>query len=200
MPCCDGSRQDRRCIAGARAMRMAQVLFGLTCIFYGWSHFAYADYTASMVPAWLPDRLGIAYFTGLGHVAAGIGVVVGILPRLAATLEAIMMSFIWPSGLGAELFCASPARMGRVAAKSMVRTRGEFGVGRLRVARRDFLERPPLGLALAFTCVTEAAFGARQRGASPLTTQPKKPEKVPAHKRTFASAYARLKPLLIVSG
>ncbi len=79
-------------IAVKRMLRVAQVLFGLTCIFYGWSHFAYADYTASMVPAWLPDRLGFAYLTGLGHIAAGIGIVVGILPRLAAALEAIMMS------------------------------------------------------------------------------------------------------------
>jgi uncharacterized membrane protein len=78
-------------IAGERAMRLAQVLFGLTCVFYGWSHFAYADYTANMVPTWLPSRLGLAYFTGLGHVASGIGIIVGILPRLAATLEAIMM-------------------------------------------------------------------------------------------------------------
>jgi uncharacterized membrane protein YphA (DoxX/SURF4 family) len=79
-------------IASERAVRAAQVLFGLACVFYGWSHFAYADYTAGMVPAWLPGRLGFAYFTGLGHVAAGIGIIVGIVPRLAATLEAIMMS------------------------------------------------------------------------------------------------------------
>lgn len=79
-------------IAGRRTVRVAQVLFGLTCIFYGWSHFAYADYTASLVPTWLPNRLGLAYITGLGHVAAGIAIIVGILPRLAATLEAVMMS------------------------------------------------------------------------------------------------------------
>ncbi len=132
-------------IAGERVTRVAQILFGLTCVFYGWSHFAYADYTASMVPAWLPGRLGIAYFTGLGHVAAGIGIVVWILPRLAATLEAIMMSSFRSSGLGAELICASPTRLGGVAAKSMVRTRGELGVGRRRVARRDFLEKPSSG-------------------------------------------------------
>ena len=86
-------------IATKRMLRVAQVLFGLTCIFYGCSHFAYADYTASMVPAWLPGRLGFAYLTGIGHIAAGIGIVVGILPRLAATLEATMMSlfglFVW---------------------------------------------------------------------------------------------------------
>jgi uncharacterized membrane protein YphA (DoxX/SURF4 family) len=79
-------------IAGERAVRVARVLFGLTCVFYGSSHFVYADYTAGMVPAWLPNPLGLAYLTGLGHLAAGIGIIVGILPRLAATLEAIMMS------------------------------------------------------------------------------------------------------------
>src|SRR5262249_49469937 len=68
------------------------VLFALTCVFYGWSHFAYADYTAGMVPTWLPGRLALAYFTGLGHVAAGIAIIFGILPRLGAVLEAIMMS------------------------------------------------------------------------------------------------------------
>jgi uncharacterized membrane protein YphA (DoxX/SURF4 family) len=75
-----------------RAVRAAQVLFGLICVFYGWSHFSYADYTASMVPTWLPSRLGFAYLTGLGHIAAGIGISVGVLPRLAATFEALMMS------------------------------------------------------------------------------------------------------------
>jgi uncharacterized membrane protein len=93
-------------IANEGAVRTAQVLFGLTCVFYGWSHFAYADYTAGMVPTWLPDRLGIAYLTGLGHVAAGIGIVFWILPRLAATLEAIMMSLfgllVWVPSFFAE--------------------------------------------------------------------------------------------------
>lgn len=76
----------------AFAVRTAQMLFGLTCVFYGWSHFAYADYTASMVPTWLPAHLGFAYFTGLGHIAGGLGIALGVLPRLAATLEALMMT------------------------------------------------------------------------------------------------------------
>jgi uncharacterized membrane protein len=79
-------------IAADRAARVAQVVFGLTCIFYGSSHFAYADYTASMVPTWLPSRLGFAYFTGLSYIAAGVAIILGILPRLAATLVAIMVS------------------------------------------------------------------------------------------------------------
>jgi uncharacterized membrane protein YphA (DoxX/SURF4 family) len=45
-----------------------------------------------MVPGWLPGHLGWAYLTGVGHMAAGIGMVIGVLPRLAALLEAAMMS------------------------------------------------------------------------------------------------------------
>jgi uncharacterized membrane protein len=61
-------------------------------VVYGAAHFAYAKFTATMVPAWLPGRMGIVYFTGACHAAAGIGLLVGVLPRLAATLEAIMLS------------------------------------------------------------------------------------------------------------
>jgi uncharacterized membrane protein len=74
------------------SVRGAQILFGATCIFYGASHFAFADYTAGMVPRWLPWGLGLAYFTGLAHIAGGVGIIFRILPRLAAILEAIMMS------------------------------------------------------------------------------------------------------------
>ena len=86
------STESATAVAGQVAMRAALVLFGLTCIFYGWSHFLYAAYTASMVPMWLPSHLGIAYFTGAAHIAAGVAIAVAILPGLAATLEATMMS------------------------------------------------------------------------------------------------------------
>lgn len=72
--------------------RLAQVAFGMTCIFYGASHFAYAAYTASMVPAWLPGATAFACLTGLGHVSGGIGIACRILPRVAAAGEALMMS------------------------------------------------------------------------------------------------------------
>ena len=76
----------------SRALRAAQCLFGISCVVFGLAHFVYADFTASMVPGWLPGHLGFAYLTGLGHIAAGLGLAAGIFPRLAATLEAIMMS------------------------------------------------------------------------------------------------------------
>lgn len=86
------SRASATPITGEGAVYAAQILFGLTCVFYGLSHFAYADYTASMVPTWLPAHLPFAYLTGAGHIAAGVGIIVGVLPGLAATLEAAMMS------------------------------------------------------------------------------------------------------------
>jgi len=79
-------------MTGDRALRVARALFGAACVAYGAAHFAYATYTAAMVPAWLPGRTGLAYLTGAFHAAAGLGLLLGILPRLAATLEAIMMS------------------------------------------------------------------------------------------------------------
>ncbi len=86
------TRGSQTAFASGGGVRTAQILFGLCCVFYGWSHFTYAVYTASMVPTWLPGRLEFAYFTGFCHIAAGIGIIVGVVPRLAATLEAIMMS------------------------------------------------------------------------------------------------------------
>jgi uncharacterized membrane protein len=78
-------------VTGDRALRVAWFLFGAACVVYGAAHFAYAAYTAAMVPAWIPGRMGIVYLTGACHAAAGIGIIIRFLPRLAATLEAIMM-------------------------------------------------------------------------------------------------------------
>jgi len=79
-------------MTGDRALHVARVLFGAACVVYGAAHFGYATFTATMVPAWFPGRMMLAYLTGVGHAAAGVGLLLGILPRLAATLEAIMMS------------------------------------------------------------------------------------------------------------
>jgi uncharacterized membrane protein len=93
---------------GQQALRVAQVLFGVTCVVFGAAHFVYADFTASMVPGWLPGHLGLAYFTGLGHMAAGVGIATGILPRLAARLEALMMSLFGLLVWVPTLFARSP--------------------------------------------------------------------------------------------
>jgi uncharacterized membrane protein len=72
--------------------RAARCVFGVSCVVFGVSHFAYADFTAAMIPHWLPLRLGLAYATGAGHIIAGLGILLAVRPRWAATFEALMMS------------------------------------------------------------------------------------------------------------
>ncbi|HEV7387400.1 MAG TPA: DoxX family membrane protein [Gemmatimonadaceae bacterium] len=76
---------------GDDGVRIARLIFGLALIPIGLSHFVYARETIGFVPAWLPFRSGWAYLTGAAHFAAGLGVLFGVLPRLAAMLEAAMI-------------------------------------------------------------------------------------------------------------
>ena len=79
--------------AAAGAIRRGGMLvFGLCAILFGVSHFAYADFTASMIPAWLPQRVGLAYLTGAAHALAGLAIASGICRTLAASLESLMMA------------------------------------------------------------------------------------------------------------
>jgi uncharacterized membrane protein len=74
------------------AVRFAQRVFGLALIPLGLAHFVYLELTAPLVPTWLPYHTGWAYLTGAAQIAAGFGVLLGIYPRLAAAMEAAMLS------------------------------------------------------------------------------------------------------------
>jgi uncharacterized membrane protein len=79
-------------LSGIWSVRLARLSFAAALILFGLSHFLYAEFTATMIPDWIPARLFFAYLTGAGHVAAGLAIATNILPRLGATLEALMMS------------------------------------------------------------------------------------------------------------
>lgn len=72
--------------------RVSRIAFGCCLLVFGLAHFVYADFTATMIPGWLPMPLFWAYFTGCGHLAAGISVVSGIAARLGSTLLAAMFA------------------------------------------------------------------------------------------------------------
>lgn len=72
--------------------RAARYLFGFACLILGASHFIYFDATTGMIPSWIPAHGAFAYLTGTGHFAAGLAILSGVLPRLAATMEAGMIS------------------------------------------------------------------------------------------------------------
>lgn len=88
------AKPDGRFLAGRNGIRNARLLFVLALPTIGLSHYFYADITAGFVPAWLPWRHGWAYLTGAGSLATAIGILFGLWPRLAATLEAAMLGII----------------------------------------------------------------------------------------------------------
>jgi uncharacterized membrane protein len=97
----DGS--PLRVLTSEKSVRIAQMFFAVWLIPIGLSHILYVQATADLVPAWLPYRVGWAYLTGAGHIAAGLGVLLSIFPRVAATAEAAMIGvftlLVWGPGI-----------------------------------------------------------------------------------------------------
>jgi len=79
-------------LTSPNALLFARVLFALACLVLGTSHFIYTAATAGMIPTWIPAHLAFAYLTGIGHIATGLAVLFGVLPRLAVTAEAVMIT------------------------------------------------------------------------------------------------------------
>lgn len=77
----------------AHGLLIARILVGFSLVTFGLSHFfEFAARTVSLVPAWLPYRTAWADLAGAGQVAAGLGVLFSVYPRLAAAAEAGMLS------------------------------------------------------------------------------------------------------------
>lgn len=93
-------------LTGVKGIRMARILFAVSVIPIGISHFVYVNETASMVPAWLPYHIGWGWLTGAGHIAAGLGVLFSIFPRAAAWAEAAMIGIftllVWEPAIATE--------------------------------------------------------------------------------------------------
>ena len=75
----------------AQIARLGQVAFAVCALLFGGAHFAYMSLTAPLVPKWLPPNQEFwAYATGVGHIAAGIAILVRVQARLAAILLTAM--------------------------------------------------------------------------------------------------------------
>lgn len=85
-------RSPFRFLAGEQGIRAARIFFALSVIPIGLGHLFYVKETVALVPAWLPYRTGWALLTGLGQIACALGVLLKILPRLAAAIEAAMIT------------------------------------------------------------------------------------------------------------
>lgn len=77
----------------SRLTRVGQMAFGLCALVFGGAHFIYMNMTAPLVPKWLPPSQQFwAWATGLGHIAAGVAILVNVQARLAAILLTIMFA------------------------------------------------------------------------------------------------------------
>jgi uncharacterized membrane protein len=86
------ARPRMKRIAGDDSVPLARLLYGVALPFIGLSHFVYIQGTTALVPMWLPFRVGLAYLAGAGQIVAGVGLLLGVLPRASATLEALLLS------------------------------------------------------------------------------------------------------------
>jgi hypothetical protein len=77
----------------ARLIRVAQLAFGVCALVWGGAHFVYMNFTAPLVPKWLPpSQVFWGYFTGICFVAAGLALLTGVRARLAAILLTVMIA------------------------------------------------------------------------------------------------------------
>jgi uncharacterized membrane protein len=92
-------------LASDRGVCIARIVFAVSLLPIGLSHLIYTKETVALVPAWLPSRIFWAYLTGVGQMACGVGVLIRLWPRLAATAEAVMVSLftllIWAPAIAA---------------------------------------------------------------------------------------------------
>lgn len=106
-----------------RSIRIARVWFGIALVpiglshlvYFTGSHLVYFGGASRLIPHYMPFRTFLTYFTGFAHIAAGLAIAAGFVPRLAATLEAIMESLFTLIVWGTAIVIAPASRMNWVS-------------------------------------------------------------------------------------
>ena len=73
---------------------VGKFFFGMMMLLFGIDHFLYAQFVATLVPAWIPFPFFWTYFAAITLIGAGVSFITGIKIRLVGLLTAIML-FLW---------------------------------------------------------------------------------------------------------
>ncbi|HTW48938.1 MAG TPA: hypothetical protein VMD92_13385 [Acidobacteriaceae bacterium] len=98
------AQAEGRWPSDARARRLGAVglaVFGVADVVLGTIHYQVGPFIATLIPAWMPARLFLAYFTGTALTAAGVAFLVRRWVRPAG-LWLSLMFFLWVVLLHAE--------------------------------------------------------------------------------------------------
>jgi len=100
-----------RQITGLKGVRIAEIVFGLAVLPVGLSHLVYAKITASLVPSWLPFRMGFAYLTGIAQMTCGLAILSSRWLRTAALIETGMLALFAFLVWGPDTWFAATPKM-----------------------------------------------------------------------------------------
>jgi len=76
------------------AAKAGRIVFAAALVVFGVQHFLYANFIATLIPAWIPGKLFWAIFVGAAFVAAAAAIVAQRVSQLATFLLGTMF-FLW---------------------------------------------------------------------------------------------------------
>jgi len=94
-------------VSDAFLRRFGIIMFALALPVYGYQHFEYLSYLATLIPAWMPAHIFLIGSTGVAFFAAGLAILVRIKARTAAIWLGIMF-FLWTILLHAPRVAHNP--------------------------------------------------------------------------------------------
>lgn len=87
--------------------RAGLYLFAICLVIFGAQHFMYAQFIATLIPAWIPGHLFWVYFTGIAFIATALAIVTAILRGLGSTMLGVMF-LLWVIVLHTPRALAAP--------------------------------------------------------------------------------------------
>jgi uncharacterized membrane protein len=73
--------------------KWGKIMFAGSLIVFAIQHFMYADFIGTLIPAWIPAKVFLAYFIGLAFLLSSISILTNIKTRLACSLLGFMFLF-----------------------------------------------------------------------------------------------------------